>query len=354
MEFTVHELAAFIGGQFASEADATVKIRGAAAIADAGEGQVTFFGNAKYLPQLKASRATVALVPKDFSESIPSIAIRVENPSIAFARLLERFAPPPIRFAPGVHPTAVIGSNVVLAENVSVQPFAVIEDGAHIGANTLIGAHGYIGHEARIGADCHLSPRVTVGAHSVIGDRVIIHSGAVLGSDGFGFEFAGGRHVKIPQTGIVQIDDEVEIGANVTIDRARFGRTWIQAGAKIDNLVQIAHNVVVGKHCILCAQVGISGSTRLGNYVTLAGQVGTVGHIEIGDQTIVGAQSGVSKSIGPKEVWFGYPAMPMRDSKEQLARIARLPKLTERVKKLEQLLGALQKSLPPDSERLSG
>ncbi len=353
MEFTVQELAALIGGQFASEADAGKKILGVAAIADAGEGDVTFFGNIKYLAQLKTCRATAALVPKDFAESIPAIAIRVENPSLAFAQLLQKFALEPVRFAPGVHPTAVVGSGVEMGQNVSIQPYAIIEEGAHIGANTVIGAHGYVGHGARIGADCHLAPRVTVGAHTLIGDRVIIHGGAVLGSDGFGFEFSGGKHVKIPQTGIVQIDDDVEIGANVTVDRARFGRTWIQAGTKIDNLVQIAHNVVVGKHSILCAQVGISGSTRLGNYVTLAGQVGTVGHIEIGDQAIVGAQSGVSKSIGPKEVWFGYPAMPMRESKEQLARIARLPKLLERVKRLEQLLGAMEKSLPPDGERLS-
>ncbi len=320
---------------------------------DAGEGHITFFGNAKYLPQLKASRATAALVPRDFAETISAIAIRVENPSLAFAQLLGKFAPAPLHFAPGVHPTAVVASTVILGENVSIQPYAVIEDGAQIGANTIIGAHGYIGHESRIGTDCQLAPRVTVGARTIIGSRVIIHPGTVLGSDGFGFEFVGGQHVKIPQTGIVQIDDDVEIGANVTIDRARFGRTWIQSGTKIDNLVQIAHNVVVGKHCILCAQVGISGSTRLGNYVTLAGQVGTVGHIEIGDQAIVGAQSGVSKNIGPKEVWFGYPAMPMRESKEQLARIARLAKLTERVKKLEQLLGAAQKSLSAESERLS-
>ena len=353
MEFTVQELAALVGGQIFSEGDAEKKVRGAAAIADAGEGDVTFFGNVKYLPQLKACRATVALVPKGFAESIPAVAIQVENPSLAFAQLLEKFAPAPIRFAPGVHPSAVVGQDVFLGENVSIQPFVVIEDGAQIGANTVIGAHGYVGHDAVIGSDCQFAPRVTIGARSKVGNRVIIHSGAVLGSDGFGFEFSGGRHVKIPQTGMVQVDDDVEIGANVAIDRARFGRTWIQQGTKIDNLVQIAHNVVIGKHCILCSQVGISGSTKLGNYVTLAGQVGTVGHIEIGDQVIVGAQSGVSKSIGPKEVWFGYPAMPMRDSKEQLARIARLPKLAERVKKLEQLLGEATKSLPPESERLS-
>lgn len=354
MDFTIQELAALLGGQFASEADGGKKIRGVASLAEAGEGDVTFFGNVKYLAQLKTSRATAVLVPKDFAEPVPGVAIRVENPSAAFGVLLKKFAPEPIRFAPGVHPTAVVGSNVVLGENVSIQPFVVIEDGAKIGANTVVGAHGYIGHRAEIGADCHLAPRVTVGADSLIGRRVIIHSGVVLGSDGFGFEFSGGKHVKIPQTGIVQVDDDVEIGANVTIDRARFGRTWIGEGTKIDNLVQIAHNVVVGKHCILCAQVGISGSTRLGNYVTLAGQVGTVGHIEIGDQVIVGAQSGVSKNIPAKEVWFGYPAMPMKETKEQLARIARLPKLTERVKKLEQLLDSKPKSLPPESERLSG
>jgi UDP-3-O-[3-hydroxymyristoyl] glucosamine N-acyltransferase len=354
VEFTVQELAALVGGQFASEADGAQKIRGAAAVADAGEGDVTFFGNAKYLPQLKASKATAALVPQDFADSIPALAIRVENPSLAFARLLEKFAPAPIRFAAGVHPTAVLGQGVVLGENVSIQPYVVIEDGAEIGADTVIGAHGYIGHHARIGDGCHLAPRVTVGARSIIGHRVILHSGVVVGSDGFGYEFSGGKHVKIPQTGIVQIDDDVEIGANATIDRARFGRTWIQQGTKIDNLVQIAHNVVIGKHCILCAQVGVSGSTRLGNYVTLAGQVGTVGHIEIGDQVIVGAQSGVSKNVPPKEVWFGYPARPMREAKEQLARIARLPKLAERLKRLEQLLGESGKSLPPGSERLSG
>jgi UDP-3-O-[3-hydroxymyristoyl] glucosamine N-acyltransferase len=355
VELTVQELAALVGGQFASEADGQKKIRGAAAIADAGVGQVTFFGNAKYLSQIKASLATAALVPLDFSEAISAVAIRVANPSLAFAQLLEKFAPAPILLVPGVHPTAVIGREVALGENVSIQPFVVIEDGSQIGANTVIGAHGYIGHEARIGADCQLAPRVTVGARSIIGARVIIHSGAVLGSDGFGFEFAGGRHVKIPQTGIVQIDDDVEIGANVAIDRARFGRTWIQEGSKIDNLVQIAHNVVIGKHCIIVSQTGISGSTRLGNYVTLAGQVGVVGHIEIGDQVIVGAKGGVSKNVAPKEVIWGSPvAGPIREAKEQVAALRRLPKLLKRVTQLEQLSGSPSKSFPPGSERLSG
>jgi UDP-3-O-[3-hydroxymyristoyl] glucosamine N-acyltransferase len=349
VEITVQELAASIGGQFAVEADGSRKIAGAAAIGDAAEGQVTFFGNPKYLPQLKASRATAALVPLDFNESIRPIAIRVESPSLAFSRLLETFSPPPVRFAPGVHPTAVIGSGVILGEGVSIQPFAVIEDGVRIGARSLVGAHGYIGHDATLGDDCQMAPRVTIGSRCQVGHRVIIHSGAVLGGDGFGFEFSGGRHVKIPQIGIVQVDDDVEIGANTTIDRARFGRTWIQEGTKIDNLVQIAHNVIIGKHCIIVSQAGISGSTRLGQYVTLAGQVGLVGHIEIGDETIVAAQSGVSKSVGPKQVIFGYPALPIRESKQQLGYIGRLPKLYARVKKLEQLLDSEPKSFPEGS-----
>jgi UDP-3-O-[3-hydroxymyristoyl] glucosamine N-acyltransferase len=352
VEFTVQELAALVGGQFASDADGSRVIRAAASISDAGDGHVTFFGNIKYLPQIKASRATAALVPLDFNETIPPIAIRVENPSLAFAQLLEKFAPAPIIFPPGIHSTAVVGRDVFLGKNVSIQPGVVIEDRARIGANSVIGAGSYIGHEAVIGEGCHIAPRVTVGARCLIGSRVILHSGVVLGGDGFGFEFSGGRHVKIPQTGIVQIDDDVEIGANTTVDRARFGRTWIGEGTKIDNLVQIAHNVVIGRHCIICAQVGISGSTKLGNYVTLAGQVGTVGHIEIGDQATVGAQSGVNKDVGQKATVFGYPAVPMREAQERLAHVARLPKLYARVKKLEQLLDSQLKSLPPESKRL--
>jgi len=349
VEFTVQELAALIGGQFAIEADGSRKIVGIAATGDAAEGHVTFFGNPKYLPQLKTSRATAALVPLDFNESIQPIAIRVESPSLAFSRLHEVFSPPPPHFAPGVHPTAVIGSGVVLGECVSIQPFAVIEDGVRIGARSFIGAHGYIGHDATLGEDCQIDPRVTIGSRCQLGHRVIIHSGAVLGCDGFGFELSGGRHVKIPQIGIVQVDDDVEIGANTTIDRARFGRTWIQEGTKIDNLVQIAHNVIIGKHCIIISQAGISGSTRLGNYVTLAGQAGLVGHIEIGDRTVVAAQSGVSKSVGPNLMVLGAPAIPMQECKQQFANIARLPKLYARVKKLEQLLDSEPKSFPADS-----
>lgn len=340
MEITVQELAALVGGQFVSPPAHSPQITGATAISEASEGDVTFFGNAKYLPALRSCHATAALVPLDFNEPITPIAIRVANPSLSFAELLKHFAPAPIEYKPGVHPTAVIGQNVEIGEGACIQPHAVIEDGAKVGARSVIGAHGYLGHDAVVGTDCHIAARVTIGARCRVGDRVILHSGVVLGSDGFGFEFANGRHVKIPQTGIVQIDDDVEIGANTTVDRARFGRTWIGEGTKIDNLVQIAHNVVVGKHCVIVAQSAIAGSTKLGNYVTMGGQSATVGHIEIGDGATIAARGGVSKNLGAKEVVWGAPAVPIREAKEQMVAIRRLPKLIERVKKLEQIINS--------------
>ncbi|HEV7404991.1 MAG TPA: UDP-3-O-(3-hydroxymyristoyl)glucosamine N-acyltransferase, partial [Chthoniobacteraceae bacterium] len=255
---------------------------------------------------------------------------------------------PPVVYAPGVHRTAIIGEGVELGEGVSVQAYVVIEDGVKIGAHTLIGAHGFIGQGASIGERCKLAARVTVGERCLIGRRVIIHSGTVLGSDGFGFEFVDGHHQKIPQIGIVQVDDDVEIGANCTIDRARFGRTWIQQGSKLDNLVQVAHNVVIGEHCIVVAQAGISGSTRLGSHVILGGQVGIVGHIELEAGTVVGAQAGVSKSLR-KGIYSGYPATSLDEWKENVAQIRRLPKLIERVARLEQETGARPISSPPAS-----
>jgi len=334
---TVEELAALVGGRFTGDVGA-VPITGAASVSDALEGDITFFGNPKYLPALRTSRATCALVPEGFAESISAIPIQVANPSLAFSQVVERFAPAPVVFEPGIHPSAVVASNAQIGAGASIQAHAVVEAGAVIGDGSIIGANVYVGHGARIGADCHIYPNASIRERCVIGNRVIIHSGAVIGSDGFGFEMVQGRYVKIPQIGIVQIDDDVEIGANTTIDRARFGRTWIGEGTKIDNLVQIAHNVVIGKHSIIVSQVGISGSSKIGNYVTLAGQVGVVGHIEIGDQAIVAAQSGVSKDVPPKQMVFGSPALPIREQKEQIARINRLPKLIERVKRLEQQL----------------
>jgi UDP-3-O-[3-hydroxymyristoyl] glucosamine N-acyltransferase len=334
---TLQELAALVGGQLCFKGDASpgLKITGVASVAEATPSEATFLGNLKYLQALRRSQAAAVLVSEDFAEEVAPVLIRVPNPSLAFARLVAHFAPQPVSFPAGIHPTAVLGEWVQLGERVSIRPFAVVEAGASIGSDTVIGAHAYVGHDARIGANCLLHPRVTVAARCRVGDRVILHAGVVLGSDGFGFENDKGRHVKIPQVGIVQVDDDVEIGANTTVDRARFGRTWIGAGTKIDNLVQIAHNVVIGRHCLIVAQVGISGSTRLGDHVTLAGQVGVAGHLEIEDRVVVSAQSGVTKTLGAGGMFMGSPAVPAGEYREQVAQVRRLHKLAERLQKLE-------------------
>jgi UDP-3-O-[3-hydroxymyristoyl] glucosamine N-acyltransferase len=332
---TLQEIAKLSGGEL--RGDPALRITGAASLAEAVEGEIAFFNNPKYAMQLRRTRASAVLVPMEFAEAIPVAQIRVASPSKAFERLVLEFAPKPIAFAPGIHPSAVVDPSVKLGSRVSIQPHAVVEAGATIGDETVIGAQSYVGHETVIGPNCTIYPRVTVRERTRMGARVIIHSGAVIGADGFGFEFVNGRLQKIQQLGIVQIDDDVEIGANTTIDRARFGRTWIQEGVKIDNLVQVAHNVVIGKHSVIAAQTGISGSTRVGEQVQMAGQVGIVGHVAIGDRTIIAAQSGISKDI-PGGVWFGYPAVPMPEAKRQVAWVHRLGKLFARVKALEEKL----------------
>jgi UDP-3-O-[3-hydroxymyristoyl] glucosamine N-acyltransferase len=334
--FTLQDVAAMSGGELVG--DPKLTITGAASLAEASSGEISFFANRKYIGLLRKTRASAVFVPPDFTDSLSAAQVRVSNPTKAFEQVLFKFAPKPITFAPGVHPSAIVGSGVRLGERVSIQPNAIIEEGSQIGDDTIIGAGSYIGHEAIIGSACLIYPLVTIRERSRIGSRVIIHSGAVIGADGFGFEVVDGRQQKIQQLGIVQIDDDVEIGANTTVDRARFGRTWIQHGVKIDNLVQIAHNVIIGKNSVIVAQTGISGSTRVGERVTMAGQVGIVGHVEIADGSIIAAQSGISKSI-PGGVWFGYPAVPLAEAKQQIAWIHRLGKLFARVKEIEKKLG---------------
>jgi UDP-3-O-[3-hydroxymyristoyl] glucosamine N-acyltransferase len=318
--------------------DPSLQITGASSLAEATPGEVSFFTDRKYIGLLRKTRASAIFVPPDFAEPIDAAQIRVSNPTKAFEGVLLKFAPKPITFAPGIHSSAVVDPSAQLGERVSIQPLAVVEPGAKIGDDTIIGAGSYVGHESVIGSACHIYPNVTIRERSRIGSRVIIHSGAVIGADGFGFEMVDGRHQKIQQLGRVQIDDDVEIGANTTVDRARYGRTWIQEGVKIDNLVQIAHNVVIGKNSVIVAQAGISGSTRVGERVTMAGQVGIAGHLEIADGTIIAAQSGVAKSL-PGGVWFGYPAVPFAQAKQQIAWIHRLGKLFARVKEIEKKLG---------------
>ena len=336
MTFTLKQLAATSGGELIG--DPSLQIRGAASLAEATPGEISFFANRKYIGQLRKTRASAVFVPPDFAEPINAAQIRVSNPTKAFEQVVVKFAPKPVAFTPGVHPSAIVDPTARLGKRVSVQPHAVIEAGARIGDDTVIGAGSYIRHETVVGPACLIYPRVTIREMSRIGSRVIIHSGAVIGADGFGFEMVDGQQQKIQQLGIVQIDDDVEIGANTTIDRARFGRTWIQQGVKIDNLVQVAHNVVIGRNSVIVAQTGISGSTRVGERVTMAGQVGIVGHVEIADGSVIAAQSGVSKSV-PGGVWFGYPAGPINEIKQQIAWIRSLGKLFARVKEIEKKLG---------------
>src|SRR5213594_3573609 len=289
--------------------DPALKITGAASLGEAVPGEISFYSDPRYGTLLRKTRASAVFVPPDFAESSATAQIRVANPIKVFEQVVLKFAPKPIAFAAGIHPSAVVDPSARLGERVSIQPYAVIEAGARVGDDAVIGAGSYIGHDTVIGAACLIYPLVTIRERTRIGSRVIIHSGVVIGADGFGFEMVDGKQKKIQQLGIVQIDDDVEIGANTTIDRARFGRTWIQQGVKIDNLVQVAHNVVIGRNSVIVAQTGISGSTRVGERVTMGGQVGIVGHVEIGDNTAIGAQSGISKNISGG-AWWGSPAVP--------------------------------------------
>jgi len=333
---TLQEIAKLCGGEISG--DPMRAISGAASLDEAVEGEIAFYNNPKYMPRLRKTRASAVFVPRDFSEQIDASQIRVADPSKAFQQVVLKLAPKPIQLPPGIHSTAIVDPSAKIGARVSIQPHAVIEANVVIGSETVIGAGTYIGHETEIGSGCLIYPNVSIRERTKIGSRVIVHGGAVIGADGFGFEFKDGRQQKIPQIGIVQIDDDVEIGANTTIDRARFGRTWIQEGVKIDNLVQIAHNVVIGKHTVIAAQAGISGSVRIGERVSMAGQVGIVGHATIGDGAMIVAQSGVSKNI-PGGVWFGYPAVPIEEARKQFAWIHRLGRLFERVKDIEKKLG---------------
>lgn len=333
---TISEIANLIGAQMPSglENSSLTIVRGAG-LDDAREGDVAFYDNRRYLSALKRTKASLVLVPLDFAEPIEIPSLRVADASAAFDIVLDRLSNRPPSPPVGVHSTASVGQGVQIDPSASIGPNVVIEDGVVIGARTVIGGLAFVGRDSRIGADCLLHANAVLREGTLIGDRVIIHSGAVIGSDGFGFKFSEGKHLKVPQRGFVQIDDDVEIGACTTIDRARFGRTWIQTGTKIDNLVQIAHNVVVGPHCLIVAQTGISGSAKLGRYVTLAGQVGVVGHVEIGDQVVVAAKSGVSKDAAPRQQLMGMFGIPMQEARELVAHYHRLPKTAARLKALE-------------------
>ncbi len=339
---THQSLATLVGGTLI-QGDADGVISGLNSLSEAVAGDVSFLGNPRYAPQIKTTKATAILISQNLMDLPPDKAlIRVDNPTLAFSAVIKLFAPPARPESIGVHPSAIIAPSARFdPSKVSVGPHAVIEDEAVIGDGSIIHAGAYIGYAAKLGDHCVIHANAVIKEHCQLGHRVIIHSGAVIGSDGFGYELVNGRHQKIEQLGIVQIDDDVEVGSCTSIDRARFGRTHIGAGTKIDNLVQIGHNVATGQNCILVSQTGISGSTRLGNYVVMGGQVGVAGHLEIGDQVTFLAKSGVTKSIPGPGPYTGYPAKPLIEGRKMLTYPGRVPELLERVKELERKLAAL-------------
>lgn len=342
MRKTLKEIAKLIEGEVVG--DDSVVISGAAGIKEAKAGDITFLANPKYAPLLEKTNASAVITGRQTDKAVKPI-IRTHNPSLAFAKVISSFAPGITSHPKGIHKTAALGKDVVLGKNVAIGAYAVIEDEVLIGDNTIIYAGCFIGRQSKIGSDTLIYPNVTLRERTCVGKRAIIHAGAVIGSDGFGFASVNGKHLKIPQTGTVEIGDDVEIGSNTTIDRARFDKTIIGNGTKIDNLVQIAHNVVVGEDSIIVAQAGVSGSTTIGRGVTIAGQAGLVGHITIGDGAILAAQAGVIKSIPPNTLVSGYPARPHEQAKKVNACLQNLPRLYETVKELKEKIRELESRL---------
>ncbi len=337
MKLTSKQLATLVNGKISG--DETIVIEGAAGLSEAKPSDASFVRDAKNAAALKAlknSAAGVVIVPEGFTANGKTI-IEVKNPIGAFAVLLEQIScEKSEKHTRGVHATAVVDATAKIGKNVLIGPHCVVSAGATIGENTTLMAQVYVGTRSSIGADTLVYPQTVIREDVSIGNRCIIHAGAVIGSDGFGFYFANGKHNKIPQIGKVIIEDEVEIGSCTTIDRATTGKTWIRTGSKIDNLVQIAHNVEVGPLALLVAQVGIAGSSRIGQGAVLAGQVGVADHITIGAGAQVGAQSGLREDVPAGAVMFGTPAQPIQDTLRQTLLIRKLPDLFKDIKTLKE------------------
>ena len=342
MQKTLAEIAKIISGEVVG--DKNLIVTGFSGIQDAKEGDITFLANPKYISLSKKTKATVIITSRDIKIPGKSI-IRTDNPSLAFSDLIVAMSGDSMHPFKGVHKSAFIGDDCIIGKNVSIGPFAIIENEAKIGDNTIIYGGSYVGYQTAIGKDCLIYPNITIRERVFIGDRVILHSGTVIGSDGFGYVPIEGRHKKIPQVGTVKIEDDVEIGANVTIDRARFDQTVIGKGTKIDNLVQVAHNVVMGENCIIISQVGISGSCNIGKGAILAGQVGTAGHIKIGEGAVIFSRSVATKSIPAFAQVLGYPARPHKEAKRIHAHTQRLPRYVKMIEELQKKVQQLEKKL---------
>jgi len=356
---TLRDIAALINARIdADVSDGGLEIRRVAKIEEAGEGDITFLANPKYIRFLATTNASAVIVGNALKDIPPRegrgpVFLRVQDPYLSFVRVLAAFHPPPDPVAPGIHPTAVVAPSARMGLDVRVGAYAVIGERTVVGDGAMIGAHVAVGDDVTIGTGSLLYPNVTVREGCRIGARVTVQPGAVIGSDGFGFAPRNdGSYDKIPQMGIVVIEDDVEIGANTTIDRATMGETRIGRGTKLDNLIQIAHNVTIGPHTVIAAQTGVSGSTRVGAHCLIGGQAGFAGHIEIADRTMIGAQSGLHRSITtPGESWFGSPVLPARLAMRAIGAFGQLPDLLADVralkKHLEDLQTRLDKAAPP-------
>lgn len=335
------DLAREIGGELEGPADC--EVRGAAPVDKAGPHEITFAAQKRYLDMAKESRAAAVIVGRD-APPLGVPVIRVANPRLAWLEVLQRFSNPP-RVEPGVHETAVIGKGVKLGRNVSIQAHVYIGDGAVIGDHVVLSPGVYIGEESSIGDESFLYPNVTVRERVTIGKRVILHAGCVVGSDGFGYVTVNQRHRKVPHIGTVIIGDDVELGAQVAVDRGTCGATVIGSGTKVDNLVQIAHNVEIGENCLVAGQVGIAGSAHIGERVTLAGQVGVIGHLSVGPDTVVAARAVVASDLPSGSFVSGFPARPHRENMRVIAATQRLPELQRLVSEMERRVRELQERL---------
>lgn len=342
METPASEVAEFVDGKITS-GNPDVRISGFASLPDAVAGDLSVYYDRRYAPQLAKTGASAIVVPIGNADPVQegTVCIEVLDPSRAFEKIVDRFGHQDEPFEPGIHPTAVVHESAILdAAKVSVGANAVIDAGAAIGEGTEIGAGCYIGRGVKVGSNSRFAANVTVNDRCLIGDSVVLHSGVVIGADGFGYSFEQGRHRKIPQRGLVRIDNDVEVGAGTTIDRARFGQTIIGEGTKIDNLVQIGHNVVIGKHCILVACVAIAGSARIGDYVVIAAQAGIGGHVNVGSRVTLGGRAGVTKDVPDGSTYLGFPACPANEEKRRMIAIRKLPELYEKVKAIEAKVGS--------------
>lgn len=340
MPFTAAEIAKHLAGEVIG--DPALVLKGFAPADRAQPGDLTFAENESYFTRADQSSASAVIVDGPFA-STRKVLIRVANARIAFAKVLPLFFPEPV-FPAGIHPTAIVPVSARVDPSAHIGPYCVLSEGVRIGVRSVLQGGDFIGPNCVLEEEVNLFPNVTIYPATQIGNRVRIHSGTVIGSDGFGYVQDAGIHRKVPQIGSVLIRDDVEIGANVTIDRGALGPTIIGHGTKIDNLVQIAHNVTLGEHCLVVSQAGIAGSSKLGNYVILAGQVGVAGHLKIGNHVSVAAQSGVMHNIPDGEKWLWSPAQPDRQAKRQMIALQQLPDLLRRFNELEKRLAS---ALPP-------